>query len=214
MTVGEALSRRFYATLGAAGLRRRTRPDWDSSITDVVAAYIGQRERVLDAGCGYGRIAEPLASRGYRVIGLDISELLLGSARDYAVERAIRLPLVAGNMARLPFRDASFDAVICLWSAYYEVVDVTDQVNVLAEMWRVLDNGGMALIEGPLSPADRVGLPPDRISRDAVEGIPSQRYVHDANTLSRRCADAGIADCEVLMRDWAGRERLILTFQK
>jgi len=56
------------------------RPEWDASITEAVATYLGTRERVLDAGCGYGRIAVPLAARGYRVTGLDHSEPLLRSA--------------------------------------------------------------------------------------------------------------------------------------
>jgi len=50
-------------------------------------------------------------------------------------------------------REASFDAVICLWSAYHEVLDPADQVAVISEIWRVLDQDGLALIEGPLPPA-------------------------------------------------------------
>jgi hypothetical protein len=68
-------------------------------------------------------IAIPLASRGYRVSGLELSELLLRSAREAALVQGVRLPLVVDSMARLPFRDSSFDAVICLWSAYCEVLD-------------------------------------------------------------------------------------------
>lgn len=190
------------------------RPEWDASITEAAAAYLGRRERVLDAGCGYGRIADPLAARGYRVIGLDISEPLLRSARDTAARRALRLPLTAGNMTNLPFRAASFDAIICLWSAYYEVLEVADQTEVLAEMWRVLDDGGLALIEGPIPPADGTDVPPDRLSRDLVEGLPNPHYIHDAATLRRRCVDAGITDSEILIRDWGGRERMILIFQR
>jgi ubiquinone/menaquinone biosynthesis C-methylase UbiE len=135
------VSRQFYTTLGAEGLRRRTRPEWDAAITEVLATYLGKRERVLDAGCGYGRIAIPLAARGYRVSGLDLTAPLLISAQEAALTQGVRLPLVTGSMTRLPFRDASFDAVICLWSAYYEVLDPAEQVRTLAEMWRVLDDG-------------------------------------------------------------------------
>ena len=102
---GEAVSRSFYATLGAERLRRRSRPEWDAAIAESAAAYLGERERVLDAGCGYGRIAIPLATRGYRVTGLDLSELLLHNAREAALVQGVRLPLAVGSMARLPFRD-------------------------------------------------------------------------------------------------------------
>jgi SAM-dependent methyltransferase len=117
-------------------------------------------------------------------------------------------------MARLPFRDSSFDAVICLWSAYYEVLDPADQVRTLAEMCRVLGVGGLALIEGPLPPATGTELPEDRISRDLVEGLPNPHYIHDPETLSSRCARAGIDDAEILIRDWAGRERTIVLIRR
>ena len=214
MASSEALSRSFYARLGAEGLRRRTRPEWDAAITESAAAYLGERERVLDAGCGYGRIAIPLATRGYRVSGLDLSEPLLHSARDAALIQGVRLPLAAGSMTRLPFRDSSFDAVVCLWSAYYEILDPAEQVRTLAEMWRVLGAGGLALIEGPLPPATGTELLEDRIGRDLVEGLPNPHYIHDPETLSRRCADAGIDDAEILIRDWAGRARTVLLFRR
>lgn len=210
----EALSRRFYTTLGAEGLRRRTRPEWDAAITEVLAAYLGKRERVLDAGCGYGRIAIPLAARGYRVSGLDLAAPLLISAREAALAQGVRLPLVTGSMTTLPFRDASFDAVICLWSAFWEVLDPAEQVRTLAEMWRVLDDGGVAVIEGPLPPAAGAELPADRIDRGLVEGLPNPHYIHDRATLGSRCTEAGIGQAEISIRDWGGRERTILLFRR
>jgi len=210
----EALTRSFYAALGAEGLRRRTGPEWDAVITQASAAYLGKRERVLDAGCGYGRIAIPLAARGYRVSGLDLSAPLLISAREAALTRGVRLPLVNGSMTRLPFGDESFDAVICLWSAYYEVLDPAEQVRTLAEMWRVLDDDGLAVIEGPLPPAPGAELPADRINGSLVEGLPNPHYIHDPSTLSSRCTEAGIGQAEIFIRDWAGRERMILLFRR
>jgi SAM-dependent methyltransferase len=62
---------------------------------------------VLDAGCGAGRFAEIVASRGAEVVALDYS-----SAIDAAAETLRRFPnvdLVQGNMLEPPFRDGSFD---------------------------------------------------------------------------------------------------------
>jgi len=207
------LSRNFYANLGAEGLRRRSRPEWDAEVVELIASYLGGHERVLDVGCGYGRIAIPLAARGYRVTGLDLSEPLLSSARLQARAQGVRLPLVAGSMARIPFRDESFDSVICLWSAFYEILDPASQVQALAGMRRALGKGGLALIEGPLPPGPDDELPADRVSRGLVEGLPNAGYIHDTDTLSNRCTEAGITGAEILIRDWAGRDRMLLTFR-
>lgn len=214
MTRSEALSRSFYAKLGAEGLRRRSRPDWDAAITEHVASYLGERERVLDAGCGYGRIAVPLAARGYQVYGLDLSETLLRSARATANAEKVQLPLVTGSMTRLPFADTSFDAVICLWSAYFEILDPADQVLTLAEMRRVLGDNGLALVEGPLPPATASTAPNDHVARDLVEGLQNPHYIHDPTTLRSRCASAGVQEPEIIVRDWAGRKRMILLFSQ
>jgi len=210
---GRELVRSYYAKLGAAGLRNRTRPHWDSAIADEVIAYLGARQRVLDVGCGYGRIAHLLAARGYRVTGLDISEPLLHNARETAVEKATPLPVALADMVRMPFRTASFDATICLWSAYFELVDVTDQVEALSEMSRVLVHDGLAVVEGPAPPASDDEVPADRVRYGTVEGIPMQGYCHDLDTLRQRCAQAGITECEVRVRVWGGRDRTVLTFQ-
>jgi hypothetical protein len=81
-------------------------------------------------------------------------------------------------------------------------------------MWRVLSAGGLALIEGPLPPATGTELPEDRIGRDLVEGLPIACYLHDLETLSCRCTQAGIEDADVFIRDWAGRQRTILLFRR
>lgn len=214
MPADAALSRDYYANLGAEGLRRRSRPEWDAAIVELTASYVAGSKRVLDVGCGYGRIAIPLAARGYLVTGLDHSEPLLHSGSLEARAQGVRLPLVAGSMTRLPFRDESFDSVICLWSPFYEVLSPAGQVQALAGMWRALSKGGLALIEGPLPPGADDELPADRISRGLVDGLPNAGYIHDADTLRNRCAEAGISDAEILVRDWAGRDRMLLIFRR
>lgn len=62
-------------------------------------------ERILDAPCGTGRLLPALAGRGARVVGLDVSERMLLEAGGLA--------RVRGEVAHLPFRDASFEAVVC-----------------------------------------------------------------------------------------------------
>jgi SAM-dependent methyltransferase len=103
------------------------------------------RARILDAGCGNGRHAVPLAGEGYRVVGLDNAGVLLAAARRSA--RSARWPrFVRGSYARVPFRTATFDAVLCLGTALGYLGDEGDRV-ALREFRRVLVPGGCLVIE-------------------------------------------------------------------
>ena len=63
---------------------------------------------LLDAPCGAGRLARELGARG-RYVGLDVSPPMLAEARRGRLDGA----WLAGDVARLPFRSATFDAVVC-----------------------------------------------------------------------------------------------------
>ena len=76
--------------------------------------------RLLDIGCGAGRNAVPLAREGWRVLGTDLSQPMLMSARDRA--RAETLPgalhLVMAPMQTLPVRSHSIDLIVAhgIWN--------------------------------------------------------------------------------------------------
>lgn len=67
---------------------------------------------ILDAGCGTGAMALTLASRGYRVCGVDFSQGMLFHARMNAKRQGLEIPLVLGCVDRLPFVHESFDVVV------------------------------------------------------------------------------------------------------
>ncbi|MFP4642735.1 MAG: class I SAM-dependent methyltransferase [Spirochaetales bacterium] len=73
-----------------------------------------ERSRVLELGCGSGRVAISLAADGHEVTGVDISEAMLAVAREEAQRARIdesQLTLVKRDMRRLAF-DAIFDVVL------------------------------------------------------------------------------------------------------
>jgi SAM-dependent methyltransferase len=98
--------------------------------------------RILDAGCGAGRHAAPLAAAGYGVVGLDGSHPLLRAARRAA--RGARF--VHGSYAALPFEDGAFEAVLCLGTALGYLGDAGDRA-ALREFRRVLAPGGRLVVE-------------------------------------------------------------------
>jgi SAM-dependent methyltransferase len=100
---------------------------------------------VLDVPCGYGRHTIPLARAGYRTVGVDRSEVLLGEARRRAGHE--RWPkLTRADYRELPFPDGSFHAALNLFSSLGYLGDEAD-TRVLAEIGRVLRPGGRLVIE-------------------------------------------------------------------
>lgn len=91
--------------------------------------------KILDLGCGYGRISKVLKKFG-NVVGLDISYQGLKLAKK------LKIPLVLGDGEILPFRSKSFDVVVCA-----EVIPYTDNpYNMLREIKRVLVNNGLLFL--------------------------------------------------------------------
>ncbi|MEP6872646.1 MAG: class I SAM-dependent methyltransferase [Anaerolineaceae bacterium] len=85
-------------------------PEAEREVGDGLAAILEQNQArtVLEVGVGTGRIAVPLAQRGFQVTGIDISTEMLRNLR--AKRSDIRVLLAESSC--LPFRAGSFDAVV------------------------------------------------------------------------------------------------------
>lgn len=105
---------------------------------EILAAVAGAR-RVLDVGCGSGRLTVALAEAGATVTGIDTNVGQLEQARGRAGEAGVELTLLEADFnAPLPFADASFDAV----TSRLALMAAGDAVATLAELGRVLEPGG------------------------------------------------------------------------
>ena len=88
--------------------------------------------RLLDLGCGGGANAVALADRGWTVTGVDVSPAQLDLARARGID------VVQADAAALPFEDASFDAVVSMFTH----TDMDDFAGAAHEASRVLRPGG------------------------------------------------------------------------
>jgi SAM-dependent methyltransferase len=142
------LDPRWYETFFAADYLRIARATVEAGTdaeVDFVVTALGLEPgaRVLDLACGHGRHTVRLAARGFAATGFD------RSAESLALARAAgpQVEFVEGDMRELPFEDASFDAVINLFTAFGYFPDEDDDARVLAEVARVLRPGGVFLID-------------------------------------------------------------------
>jgi len=99
----------------------------------------------LDAGCGDGRYLAALATLGPlpgRIVGVDIAESILDTARRATAAAGVEPELLRANLERLPLADAEFDLVVSV-----QVIEhLLDPAAGLKELARVLKPGGTLLL--------------------------------------------------------------------
>jgi SAM-dependent methyltransferase len=109
------------------------------------AAHLRAGERVLDVACGSGTAALVAARRYCDVTGIDYVESLIERARLRADAEAMEVEFVVGDAQRLPFPDASFDAVLSVYGVQF----APDQERAARELLRVCRPGGRIALASP-----------------------------------------------------------------
>jgi ubiquinone/menaquinone biosynthesis C-methylase UbiE len=116
----------------------------------------GKTGLLLDLGTGPGYLPIEIAKRSpeTRIIGIDLSEKLIGIARGNAKKAGVSSQIVfeIGNAAGLRFRDASFDMVISTGMLHA----LKAPGKVLHEIYRLLKIGGSAWVFDPATISSRI----------------------------------------------------------
>jgi ubiquinone/menaquinone biosynthesis C-methylase UbiE len=169
----------------------------DLAMVDALAT-LASGSRVLDAGCGAGRMSRYLADRGCRVIGVDLSPGMVSMARRDHPD----LASAAGSLTELPFSDDAFDGVL-LW---YSIIHTppSGQARIFAETARVLRPGGHVL----------VGFQSGEGTRDVAwayrqygHEIALERHLYTADVVAAHLEAAGLREVCRLVRRAQGSER-------
>lgn len=115
------------------------------------AAHLSGSERVLDLGAGAGHTALALARHAAGVTGIDLTPEMVGTASELAAQRGVaNVHFQQGDVAALPFEDASFDVVASRVSAHH----YANPRRALAEAFRVLRPGGQLFLIDTVAPED------------------------------------------------------------
>ncbi len=139
----------YYAErLSAERLRRcyeiaspRVRQYLDAEVSHV-ADKIRPSDRVLELGCGYGRVVKELVSKAGTLIGIDTSLSSLQLAREFMCEHG-NTRFLAMDAGALGFRDRTFDVVLCIQNGLSAFK--VDQRVLIGECIRVARPGGRVL---------------------------------------------------------------------
>jgi SAM-dependent methyltransferase len=109
---------------------------------DWLREHLRPEARILDYGCGYGRVAALLDAEGYRdVVGVDASSGMIDKAR--VLHPRLSFQQIAPPI--VPFPDDFFDAVL-LFAVLTCILKDADQQAVIAELRRVTRPGGLLYV--------------------------------------------------------------------
>jgi len=157
---------------------------------DLARLDVRAGDRLLDAGCGEGRHCFGALERGADVVGLDLDAAGLraaaGGLRRRGEERGRMGAMLRGDTFRLPFRDATFDKVICA-----EVMEHVHDFGAAArELARVTRPGGRVAVTIPTATSEHLYL---RLGDDYFESPGGHIRIFSPRDLARALGRAGLA---------------------
>lgn len=203
-------SSQFYKELGAEKLAARKSEMHTKKELSYLKKYLKKNQEILDLACGYGRFTIPLAKQGYTIQGIDISPNLIAKAKKTAKREGLTLKFQIGDMRKLPYKENSFDSIICMWSAFTELLNDKDQIKSLKEMLRVLKKGGFALLEMPKPEKTK-----KRVAISIIEGVKAvPMYRQNKTTLTRLMSIIKPRKHSIFVDNFGGRDRLLVIFWK
>lgn len=160
----------------------------ERSVLSLFADLVGPGARVLDAGCGPGRVTAHLAHLGLAAEGLDLSSAMLDLARTAFPELSFRL----GSLTALDAADESLDGILCWYSLIH--IPPAHRPAVLSDLYRVLVPGGFALLSFQVGDDVRHVTDPDG------SGIALNFHRLNPDMITAQLVDAGFEPVSLTVR--------------
>lgn len=117
-------------------------PRW----VDYVNQHLTGEEKMLELGCGTGRLGIQLKQAGYQITGLDQSSNMLSLAYEHQQQSNISFPLLEGDMRELSDLPL-YDAVVSFCDSLCYIETKEDLQKVFSEVHKRLKDGGLFLFD-------------------------------------------------------------------
>lgn len=113
----------------------------------------GRVRKLLEPGCGSGRLVAAMVGRGYQLTGLDLSEPMLKYLQRRLQRRQQAANLVQGDMTRMSLGER-FDAAFCTFNTFRHLMTEADAVAHLRSVAEHVRSGGIYILGFHIIPLD------------------------------------------------------------
>jgi SAM-dependent methyltransferase len=110
-------------------------------------------KRVLEPGCGSGRLVVAMAGQGYDVTGLDLSPSMLGYLDKELKRKKLSAKTVLGDMTKMKFKK-KFDAAFCTFNTFRHLMDEKSAVKHLRNVGDQVRKDGLYILGFHIIPLD------------------------------------------------------------
>jgi len=122
----------------------------EAQIARILAMLHESPKRVLDLGCGTGRVLIPLANAEHTCTGVDHNAEALAALERWATDEAVSIETIICDFTdamRMQSIDGALDMVLCLGNTLMTIVDVEQAIAIFMSASMLLADGGTIVID-------------------------------------------------------------------
>lgn len=120
---------------------------WVDYIEKIIEKEGTKVQNILELACGTGNLTIPLTKKNYDIAGIDISEEMLGVAREKAEKEGVELVLLQQDIAELDFDITNLDCVLCACDGFNYITYDEDLENVFKKTYELLKENGLFIFD-------------------------------------------------------------------
>ncbi len=112
---------------------------------EFIERYTRDGDKVLDFGCGNGRLLELFVDKNVKYCGVDISQKLLDLAKKRYPDKRDNFVKINPDKIRLPFNDENFNSIYSI-ATFHHLPGELHRLKIAKELYRVTKRGGRIVI--------------------------------------------------------------------
>lgn len=120
---------------------------WVEYIEEIIEKEGTKVQNILELACGTGNLTIPLTKKNYDIAGIDISEEMLGVAREKAEKEGVELVLLQQDIAELDFDITNLDCVLCACDGFNYITYDEDLESVFKKTYELLKENGLFIFD-------------------------------------------------------------------